>query len=56
MDDLEILNESYGSDAETIKHLEQLVVSQHSYIMELEVKLKALQHVNNELMGLGTNY
>lgn len=53
--DIEIIQESYGTDAETIKHLEQLVVSQHSYIMELESKIKTLQELNNVLMGVKQN-
>ena len=42
-----------SSEEQEIKRLEGIVITQSNTITELQNRLKALQHVNNELLGLG---
>jgi hypothetical protein len=48
-----VLDKNYLTDKEEIERLEKIIFQQSDTITSLQQRLVALQHVNNELLGLG---
>ena len=47
-----VLDKNYTSDKDEIERLEGIIFKQSDTISQLQGKIKTLQHINDELMGL----